>query len=330
MSVAATGAIAAVAVFILFVILVIVAAWGRAAVGVVGGGGAARVTRDAARAPPQWDGPAPCLSQELALDCARLVRARVRDSGRFGPATAGDMAALASAAAAAARTHKAPPLRPDQLAAMWNMEVAVEARAGGARAARLGPKILAACRAGEKVVDVAARLRVPPTAALRAAAGAASAAGAATRLPLFLERDAAAAAEADLGSRVNADRIRARAQDFEDALGAHLRTLGVGFHTEEDLRRRGGEGPLLTPDFLLTGGGIRVGDHTVHWIDAKNYLMYGSRLVAASLVAQAEKYTRAFGPGAMVFSGGVMCGAVVECATGPSPLLLDGSHVRKK
>ena len=67
------------------------------------------------------------------------------------------------------------------------------------------------------------------------------------------------------------------------------------------------------------------------WLDAKNFPLYGSRLVASSLARQAEKYTARFGPGAMVFSGGLMCGAGVvpkSAGTGPAPLLLDGSHIR--
>jgi hypothetical protein len=48
-----------------------------------------------------------------------------------------------------------------------------------------------------------------------------------------------------------------------------------------------------------------------------------------SIAKQATKYTDAFGPGAMVFSGGVMCDARVlpEGASAEPPLMLDGSHV---
>ena len=150
-----------------------------------------------------------------------------------------------------------------------------------------------------------------------------------TQLPARLAREAQAIFEADLGSRLNADKIRARSQAYEDALGAHLRRLGLEFQTEDDLRRAheasDGQSPLLTPDFLLSAP-VRIDGKTVHWIDAKDYPMYGSRLVARSLASQAAKYTGAFGPGAMVFSGGLMCDVRVSAGLA-SPLLLDGSHV---
>ena len=60
---------------------------------------------------------------------------------------------------------------------------------------------------------------------------------------------------------------------------------------------------------------------TVRWIDAKNYVYYGSALTARSLARQAARYTAAFGPGAMVFSGGRACGSTFPGA----PLLLDAA-----
>jgi hypothetical protein len=208
--------------------------------------------------------------------------------------------------------------------------------------------MLAASRAGEPVVAIAERLRVPPVAALRqillelghSAAAVRAMIADSAQMPPRLAREAPAVFEADLGSRLNAIRARARSQAYEDALGRHLRRLGLRFQTEDDLRRaHRTSGPLLTPDYLLDEP-VLIDGSPVHWIDAKDYPMYGSRLVARSLASQAAKYTAAFGPGAMVFSGGVMCDARVSLPeAGPKraakppkiasaePLLLDGSHV---
>jgi hypothetical protein len=144
-------------------------------------------------------------------------------------------------------------------------------------------------------------------------------------MPARLTKDVKIASESDLGSRANSLRIQSKATAFEEAVAWWLRDMGVEFLTEKDLRSKGGSSTLLTPDFLLESP-IVINGRKIHWIDAKNYPMWGSRLVAKGLSKQAEKYTRAFGPGAMVFNGGVMCGASID-AGGASPMVLDGSHV---
>jgi hypothetical protein len=313
-------------------------------------GGAAEGHREV-----QWDGPAPgCYPKEMVAEGLKFVRNLIRESRRFGPARAEDREKLAAEASRLSRKYDVA-VSGSRLVAIRDMEVALESQAGGVRALRYGAEMLAASRAGEPVVAIAERLRVPPVAALRqillelghSAAAVRAMIADSAQMPPRLAREAPAVFEADLGSRLNADRIRARSQAYEDALGAHLRRLGLRFQTEEALRRAhrasGSQGPLLTPDYLLDEP-VLIDGSPVHWIDAKDYPMYGSRLVARSLASQAAKYTAAFGPGAMVFSGGVMCNARVSLpeagpASGPrravkppkiapaEPLLLDGSHV---
>lgn len=292
----------------------------------------------------KWDGPADCYPKDMVTACQKFVRNMIRESRRFGPVSAEESDKLAAEARRLSRKYGVP-VSGGQLVAMRNMEVALESQSGGARALRYGPEMLAASRGGESVVAIAERLRLPPMAALRqilleegyGAAAVRAMIADPTQLPARLAREAQAIFEADLGSRLNADKIRARSQAYEDALGAHLRRLGLRFQTEDDLRRAheasDGQSPLLTPDFLLSEpvrifGPEGLDGKTVHWIDAKDYPMYGSRLVARSLASQAAKYTGAFGPGAMVFSGGLMCDArVLPKSAGDPPLLLDGSHV---
>lgn len=313
-------------------------------------GGAAEGHREV-----QWDGPAPgCYPKEMVAEGLKFVRNLIRESRRFGPARAEDREKLAAEASRLSRKYDVA-VSGSRFVAIRDMEVALESQAGGVRALRYGAEMLAASRAGEPVVAIAERLRVPPVAALRqillelghSAAAVRAMIADSAQMPPRLAREAPAVFEADLGSRLNADRIRARSQAYEDALGAHLRRLGLRFQTEEALRRAhrasGSQGPLLTPDYLLDEP-VLIDGSPVHWIDAKDYPMYGSRLVARSLASQAAKYTAAFGPGAMVFSGGIMCNARVSLpeagpASGPrraakppkiapaDPLLLDGSHV---
>ena len=299
-----------------------------------------------AQGPVHWDGPALCYPKELVAEGLKFVRNMIRESRRFGPARAEDHEKLAAEASRLSRKYDVAVSGP-QLVAVRDMEVALESQAGGVRALRYGAEMLAASRAGEPVVAIAERYRVPPVAALRqillelghSAAAVRAMIADSAQMPPRLAREAAAIFEADLGSRLNAGRARARSQAYEDALGAHLRRLGLQFQTEDDLRRAhrasGGQAPpLLTPDYLLDAPAL-INGSPVHWIDAKDYPMYGSRLVARSLASQAAKYTAAFGPGAMVFSGGVMCDARVStpgAAKLPKivpaePLLLDGSHV---
>jgi hypothetical protein len=165
-------------------------------------------------------------------------------------------------------------------------------------------------------------------AVLRAVLGPARAraAGDPARLPPRLAREAPAIYAADEGSRPNADRVRAEAQAYEDAVGARLRARGLAFETEDDLRARAAPAgqPLLTPDFLFREP-VAIDGRRVAWLDAKNYGVFDSPLVMASLRKQAAKYAARFGPGAFVFSGGVMCDSKTARL---GALVLDGSHIQ--
>jgi hypothetical protein len=266
-----------------------------------------------------------CLPREAVAACLRAARA----VPGFGPVTDGERWALAEEAKRISAAHRVT-VRADQLIAIRTMEASLAARTSGVRAQRAGEEIAAAVRQGESILAIAERLRLPPVAVLRQALLEEGHTADAVRrmladptsMPAGLAAQAPAVFAADLGSRPNADRIRAESQAYEDALTAHLRALGLKLRTEEDLRSAG-SGP--TPDALLDEP-VRIEGRLVHWFDAKNYPMYGSRLVAKGNAKQARKYAEAFGPGAFVFSGGVMCGA--QAGKNEDALFLDGSHVR--
>jgi hypothetical protein len=294
-------------------------------------------------APPRavdWPAPGACLPEAMVAECLAAARA----VAGFGPVGEAERAALAQHAARINSRYGAARVTVAALVSMRTMEAAVAAGRGGVLAQRAGAKILAAYRAGVPVTEIAARRRLPPLAVARQLLIELGRSAADVRA-LLREPDAAGSASgqaklradpetraladqlgavnaADLGSRVNADRIRAGATAFEETVARFLTAAGVKFETEETLRAADVATPL-TPDFLLREP-VTIAGRPVYWIDAKAYPMYGSRLVTKKLAQQAQKYTAAFGPGAFVFAGGVMCRARVPPA---DPLLLDGMHL---
>ena len=288
-----------------------------------------RVGGGKALAEVSWGPPGECYPPKMVAECLRLVRA----IPGFGPVSPDERAALASEAARMSDKYGVR-LGAGQLVSMRNMEVALAAQRCGTRAQRHGESILAASRAGESVLAIAARHKLPPMTVLRQILIEEGNSETEVRnliaspggLPPRLSREAQAIFEADLGSRLNADRIRMKSQAYEDAVGAHLRGLGLDFETEDDLRRAHSAVaglPLVTPDFLLRRP-VSIDGRRVAWIDAKDYPAVDSRLVMTSLKKQAKKYTDRFGPGAFVFSGGVMCDSRTARL---GALVLDGSHV---
>ncbi len=285
-------------------------------------------------APPRavdWPAPSACLPEAMVAECLAAARA----VAGFGPVGEAERAALAQHAARINGRYGAARVTVAALVSMRTMEAAVAAGRGGVLAQRAGAKILAAYRAGVPVTEIAARRRLPPLAVARQLlielGRSAADVRALLREPANLRADPETRAladqlgavnAADLGSRVNADRIRAGATAFEETVARFLAAAGVKFETEETLRAANAA-VTLTPDFLLREP-VTIAGRPVHWIDAKAYPMYGSRLVTKKLAQQAQKYTAAFGPGAFVFAGGVMCHTRVPPA---DPLLLDGSHL---
>lgn len=223
----------------------------------------------------------------------------------YGPPTEHEHEELVAAAAEIQRkwgTH----LGAAQLEQIRRMERASAAMRAGSRARRIEATLRHEFESGADIVDLAKAHKLPPMLVHRLVQP-----GAAVTPQL---------AKADMESAMHAAIIRADADAFERRVGTFLRSQGVQFETEEDLRRRGVSD--ATPDFLLAEE-VRINGHPVRWIDAKNYPMYGSALVAKNLKRQARKYNLCYGLGAMVFSGGVGHGATVIGKN--DPLLLDGS-----
>ena len=86
----------------------------------------------------------------------------------------------------------------------------------------------------------------------------------------------------------------------------------------------GGRKALLTPDFLIPGGGLVINGQRCFWLECK--CMYGGEVTTRStnIQAQVEKYRERWGPGALVFALGFCEGVRFEGAMvlGASPLEL--------
>ena len=80
--------------------------------------------------------------------------------------------------------------------------------------------------------------------------------------------------------------------------------------------------PVLTPDVLFRSP-VFVNGQRVAWVDAKNFYGSGLAMADGKHRTQIEKYTAEWGPGAVVFSGGLSDALRLPDGC----LLLDGSQL---
>jgi hypothetical protein len=218
----------------------------------------------------------------------------VRKNKGYAPPSSDERAAYREASERLAVTHKTP-VPAAALLSAHGQERSLRARNRTSGVQWVG-KIVAARGQGLSAVEIAEKFDLPPMFVLkhlRSKGGGVS------------ERESLAAALADAGSALHQQKTKTHADKFELKLSADLTRLGIPHKTEDDLRR---EGSLLTPDLLLDPP-VDIAGAPVTWVDAKNYMFYGNRLTVPGLKKQAKKYTEAFGPGVMVFAGGVACNA---------------------
>lgn len=108
--------------------------------------------------------------------------------------------------------------------------------------------------------------------------------------------------------------IKQESEEYEGVVGEYLSSHNLSFLTENDIRKLNQSGDMksaLTPDFLFEQPIIIEHDgkqYKVNWIDAKDYGCWDSKLVTKKVQHQVDKYNAEFGPGALVYSCGVMCG----------------------
>ena len=121
------------------------------------------------------------------------------------------------------------------------------------------------------------------------------------------------------------NKSKERARNMEIMLEDYLKNMGIEFMTEEQMRND----PDIksTPDILFKSPvEITVNDktYTIKWMDAKNFILVGTKFLRTKLAKQAKKYGDEFGFGAFVFAEGIDCSVGVESA-----LMLDGSVLKK-
>jgi len=115
--------------------------------------------------------------------------------------------------------------------------------------------------------------------------------------------------------------------NFETKVDKHLLSVGARFVTEEHQKLDTTGNKKCTPDFLFTTPiTITVANqnnqslnniHTIHWMDAKNFVGVDIPFIKKYLIYQASKYNAEYGPGAFVFNYGICDGFTI-----PNTLLL--------
>jgi len=110
----------------------------------------------------------------------------------------------------------------------------------------------------------------------------------------------------DIGGRANQGKQEEHATRFEDLLCSYFCRFGVGFLTEDELKRKNQilRKCVPTPDILFTDE-VYINGEKCSWVDAKNF--YGAGVYSmyrGKLREQASRFTAAYGNGALVFSRG--------------------------
>ncbi|GIQ82568.1 protein of unknown function with TPD sequence-motif [Kipferlia bialata] len=128
----------------------------------------------------------------------------------------------------------------------------------------------------------------------------------------------------DVVSKADQTAKAEKARLFEEVLRDHFSQLGVSYRVESDLiqeqKAASPDGTVTaTPDLLLLDP-VTINGHPVHWVDAKCFYGADLPLPKKSAQKQAARYTKHFGPGAIVYMRG-FCDALDV----PGALLLDAT-----
>lgn len=268
--------------------------------------------------------PNQCYSKTMIDECQKFIHDMIISTKRFGCVSSDDEDLIEKESERLSKYYNIE-ITKSSLNAWRNMEVAYMSQTSGVKALRLAPEIFAAYNRGDSVNILAQRYSLPPLSVLRqilleeknSASTVNAMISGRMHMPARLSKEFQEILHSDLGSSINSEKIRLKSQEFENKLGRYLHNLDIHFETEEELRSKN---QVLTPDFLLTEPVI-INGKLVYWIDAKDYPFYGSKLVSKKLNKSVQKYTKAFGPGALIFSGGIMCNTATHV------LFLDGSSV---
>lgn len=125
----------------------------------------------------------------------------------------------------------------------------------------------------------------------------------------------------DAESTFNQQRIAAVAAENEArAVKYFVQKLGMRAKTQDDLTaeqtKKYGRA-VITPDLLFIDE-VYINDARVHWIDYKDYIGTSAKFVLQLNTEQAAKYTKKWGPGALLYRRGWIEGVKI-----PGAILLD-------
>lgn len=145
------------------------------------------------------------------------------------------------------------------------------------------------------------------------------------------------ALRADHLSSLNMEPFYEESKKFQDTVAKKLKAAGIkDYLSADELRAEqtaDGKKPVATPDFFFkTPITVSPQNEVVHWIVLKDYPLLNSKVLIGApdeqsmqikrMASLAKKYNKHFGPGAFIFSGGLVKDTTIpDCEV----LVLDGS-----
>lgn len=210
----------------------------------------------------------------------------------------------------------------DAIIKIRQMELGMRSQRSGIQILKMGDTLLAASNNGESVLSLSRKYNLSPIMVLRQILSELNYSDSAIKnmltnnsdeLPPKFKAEINDILAADINSQSNMKNIHQSAQNYEEKVAKWLSDNGIKFTTEDELRK---QNKSITPDFYLEEP-IKINGQLIHWIDAKDYVLYGCKLVASKLKKQTKKYTETFGRGALIFSGGITCGESINIDNPP-------------
>jgi len=274
----------------------------------------------------KWDGPSTCYPTSMIKECQIFFKKYINKNCLFGIPSTNDIKAFQNFADILSNKYKIP-ISTNTCLSIYYMEVQFEIQIRTQVIKNYSKDIISYHKNGKSIIEISKQLYFPPLAILKLLLSSKGVSESAIKEMISMKKlmhndlinEATEIFKADITSKFNSDNIFKASQLYEVFAGSHLKTLDILFRTEKDLRK---ENYQLTPDFLLNSP-VYINGQIVNWIDVKNYTLYKNRFLSQRLLQQSIKYTKAFGNGAMIFSGGITCDVLLDNNT----LLLDGSHI---
>lgn len=105
---------------------------------------------------------------------------------------------------------------------------------------------------------------------------------------------------------INQYEIQKQAEQFERHIEEVLKRMGVKYKTQNELSKEQIEShgmAFSTPDFLIESE-LKINEHIVKWIDAKNFFGSNVSFMKTKIIDQTKKYIKNYGNGSIIFKLG--------------------------